>query len=279
MVNRIIDYPATTALSATDAMVVDSQAAGTQKLEASEALWTLIDSAGAPGEIRNGFFRGKNLGSKMTDAQYASVQNGSFKGLFLGDYWDDGNEKWRIAGFNYWAGASSETTKPASTPHIAIFPDGVADNALLSTGLHSSSDTTVGYANYDYIKNTLTSKYNSLTSGVFNNKWFSIFVPLVTAANNGVEQQWNWTSARYVLPTRFEVLGIETRHSAISATPTLPLMLVADRYSRSTGGKPYYCRDALNNVNQYAVAHYGQAYSFQVGDANKAGVRPLFAIG
>ena len=37
--------------------------------------------------IHNSLFRGRNLGAEPTAAQYAEIKAGTFKGLWLGDYW------------------------------------------------------------------------------------------------------------------------------------------------------------------------------------------------
>lgn len=44
----------------------------------------------------------KNLGSVVTAEQKTNIQNGTFKGFFLGDYWTIGGHNWRIVDFNYW---------------------------------------------------------------------------------------------------------------------------------------------------------------------------------
>ena len=41
------------------------------------------DGAGS----HNSFFRGKNLGTQVTAQQYARMVDGTFKDLFIGDYW------------------------------------------------------------------------------------------------------------------------------------------------------------------------------------------------
>lgn len=62
----------------------------------------LVEGCGAG--FHNSIFRGKNLGSTITDAQYTAISTGTFDDLFVGDYWDfviDGvNVRGVIAGFN-----------------------------------------------------------------------------------------------------------------------------------------------------------------------------------
>ena len=52
----------------------------------------------------NSIFRGKNLGTQVTDAQYQAIQAGTFDDLYIGDYWVIGGVTWLIAGFDYYYG-------------------------------------------------------------------------------------------------------------------------------------------------------------------------------
>ena len=56
----------------------------------------------APVELRRVLFRGKNLGTALTAVQKAAIKDGSFKGMFLGDYWSIGGRIWRIVDMDYW---------------------------------------------------------------------------------------------------------------------------------------------------------------------------------
>ena len=37
--------------------------------------------------LHNSYYRGKNLGSNITEAQSAAIRAGTFEDLYLGDYW------------------------------------------------------------------------------------------------------------------------------------------------------------------------------------------------
>ena len=55
----------------------------------------------------NAIFRGKYLGAAPTAAQYASIEEGTFDDIFIGDYWaqsPDSELKWVVAGLNYYYG-------------------------------------------------------------------------------------------------------------------------------------------------------------------------------
>ena len=59
---------------------------GNKAIAAEDALFAMLDGF-APVELRRVLFRGKNLGTALTAVQKAAIKDGSFKGMFLGDYW------------------------------------------------------------------------------------------------------------------------------------------------------------------------------------------------
>lgn len=71
--------------------------------------------------------RGNFLGTSMTAAQKAAIRDGSFAGLYLGDYWTHGGVNWRIVDFDYWMrriGGRDPVTYIADH-HLVIMPDDV----------------------------------------------------------------------------------------------------------------------------------------------------------
>lgn len=68
--------------------------------------------------------RGNYLGNTMTSAQKAAIRDGSFEGLYLGDYWTFNNTNWRIVDFDYWMHSPGvNATSPIKIHHAVILPD------------------------------------------------------------------------------------------------------------------------------------------------------------
>lgn len=68
----------------------------------------------------NNFYRGKDLGTSVTDGQWSSISSGTFKDLFIGDFWTINGTVYRIAAFDYWLHCGDqELTKH----HAVIVPD------------------------------------------------------------------------------------------------------------------------------------------------------------
>lgn len=110
---------------------------GTKSVRLDDIYWSMMDSMSV--ENRRHVWRGKNLGAEFTGQQRASIKDGSFRGLFLGDYWENpeittdyyGADnpipiKWRIVDFDYGYGSHSgdgSGQPQCLTHHITIMPD------------------------------------------------------------------------------------------------------------------------------------------------------------
>ena len=76
----------------------------------------LFNNAGA----HNAIYRGKNLGTSVTTAQYNAIKAGTFDDLYIGDYWVINGVTWRIADFDYFLNCGDTS---CSTHHAVIVPD------------------------------------------------------------------------------------------------------------------------------------------------------------
>ncbi len=60
-----------------------------------------------------------------TPEQMAAIRDGSFKDLWIGDYWQNGNNVFRIAHFNYYQGLGGNSNNPLrSKPHLIVISGG-----------------------------------------------------------------------------------------------------------------------------------------------------------
>lgn len=85
----------------------------------------VVDGAGP----HNSVYRGVNLGTTVTEEQSAHIKDGTFKGLYIGDYWAIGGINYRIAAFDYYYRSGDVHDVPGSAPqnlqthHAVIVPD------------------------------------------------------------------------------------------------------------------------------------------------------------
>lgn len=131
---------------------------GNVVMPASDAYYALLD-AFAPVEVRRMTFRGKSLGTALTSEQKAQIKAGTFKGIFVGDYWTIGDHVWRIVDIDYWFGCGKEI---CTDHHVVIMPD----KNLYKASMNDSDTTSGGYyssqmrtKNLDEAKNIIYSAF------------------------------------------------------------------------------------------------------------------------
>lgn len=98
--------------------------------------------------VRRNIFRGKNLGTEVTQEQYNHIEDGTFRGLFIGDYWEntEGTAKFVIWDFNlYINGGDSEETR-CKTNHVVV--------GIVSNVKSKMSDTSAGSYMSSYLRVT-----------------------------------------------------------------------------------------------------------------------------
>jgi hypothetical protein len=116
------------------------------------------DKEPAGAGFHNSIYRGKWLGEYPTEKQLEAIENGTFKDLFIGDYWS-GNSgiNYRIAAFDYYYGIGE---KPCDKHHVVIVPDqtlNLSGSRISNRGGYTFS-TLKGYRDWRY--STTTSKEN-----------------------------------------------------------------------------------------------------------------------
>lgn len=105
--SKITSYEAVTRFDANDVLLKDGTN-GTKTIKASDAA---KEFAGLVSAIQHrNVYRGKNLGTAITEAQQAAIHNGTFDDLFIGDYWTINGHKYVIADMNYWKGRYDKLT-------------------------------------------------------------------------------------------------------------------------------------------------------------------------
>lgn len=97
----------------------------------------------------NCVYRGKALGTSVTSEQWAAIKAGTFKDLYLGDYWSIGGMDYIIAAFDYWYKCGDTA---CNTHHAVVVPSG----QLYTYKFNPTNTTDGGYVGSDLYKNGLT---------------------------------------------------------------------------------------------------------------------------
>lgn len=262
-------------LSSSDKILVGTSA-GNKAIGANDSLFAFLD-AFIPVEQRRVTFRGKNLGSVLTAEQKSNIQNGTFKGFFLGDYWVIGGRNWRIVDFNYWYNCGDIAF---TNNHLVVMPD----TALYTAQMNAENVTTGGYVGSEMYTTNLE-EAKTIVSSAFGSAVLTHREYLTNAVTNGYPSAGAWFDSNVELPNEIMIYGslvytpagdgsvVVNRHT-ISKTQ-LALFSVVPKFANIKTS--YWLRDVVSAAYFARVANDGRAA--YAGTPNSLGVRPVFPIG
>lgn len=148
----------------------------------------------------NMVYRGKALGGSVTSEQWAAIKAGTFKDLFLGDYWSIGGVDYLIAAFNYWLTCGDTA---CNTNHLLVVPR----NNLYTAGMNSSNITTGGYVGSEMYKTGLAQAKTTINNAfgsahILNHRQY-----LVNAVTSGAPTGTDWYDSTVELMNENMVYG------------------------------------------------------------------------
>lgn len=231
------------------------------------------DGAGA----HNAIYRGKNLGSSVTQAQWDAISDGTFKDLYIGDYWVINGVNWRIAAFDYYL-TTGDTA--CNTHHVVIVPD----TTLYVHNMNDTNTTDGGYVGSkmytEGLAQALTTIENAFgASHILNHRQY-----LCNAVTNGHPSGGSFYDSKIELMTEQNVYGGKVFG---------PMANGSDIYTNYTIDKSQYPLFAHNPYLQLnrqwfwlrdvvSSSHFANAYGDGNARSNGAtvdfGVRPAFSI-
>ena len=250
---------------------------GNKAIAAEDALFAMLDGF-APVELRRVLFRGKNLGTALTAVQKAAIKDGSFKGMFLGDYWSIGGRIWRIVDMDYWYNCGDTAF---TSHHLVIMPD----EALYNAQMNTTNVTTGGYVGSAMYKSNLANA-KTIVNAAFQGSVLTHREYLCNAVANGRPSGGAWFDSSIELPNEPMMYGYP-HFSPTSDGSTVPniytisktqlaLFMVCPRFivNRSYN---QWLRDVVSSAYFAFVGNGGTA---DYHDASHSiGVRPVFPVG
>lgn len=250
---------------------------GNKAIAAEDALFAMLDGF-APVELRRVLFRGKNLGTALTAVQKAAIKDGSFKGMFLGDYWSIGGRIWRIVDMDYWYNCGDTAF---TSHHLVIMPDGALYNAQMNT----TNVTTGGYVGSAMYKSNLANA-KTIVNAAFQGSVLTHREYLCNAVANGRPSGGAWFDSSIELPNEPMMYG-HPHFSPTSDGSTVPsiytisktqlaLFMVCPRFivNRSYN---QWLRDVVSSACFAGVNDIGNAVCDNA--SGSLGVRPVFPVG
>lgn len=250
---------------------------GNKAIAAEDALFAMLDGF-APVELRRVLFRGKNLGTALTAVQKAAIKDGSFKGMFLGDYWSIGGRIWRIVDMDYWYNCGDTAF---TSHHLVIMPD----EALYNAQMNTTNVTTGGYVGSAMYKSNLANA-KTIVNAAFQGSVLTHREYLCNAVANGRPSGVAWFDSNIELPNEPMMYG-HPHFSPTSDGSTVPsiytisktqlaLFMVCPRFivNRSYN---QWLRDVVSSANFALVGSNGLTSYGNASSSN--GVRPVFPVG
>lgn len=250
---------------------------GNKAIAAEDALFAMLDGF-APVELRRVLFRGKNLGTALTAVQKAAIKDGSFKGMFLGDYWSIGGRIWRIVDMDYWYNCGDTAF---TSHHLVIMPD----EALYNAQMNTTNVTTGGYVGSAMYKSNLANA-KTIVNAAFQGSVLTHREYLCNAVANGRPSGGAWFDSSIELPNEPMMYG-HPHFSPTSDGSTVPsiytisktqlaLFMVCPRFivNRSYN---QWLRDVVSSA--YFALVDGSGVTNCTGASGSFGVRPVFPVG
>ena len=251
-----------------------SQAQAATEKAATSLSAVLTDCAGT----HNSIFRGKSLGSAVTDQQWAAIKAGTFTDLYVGDYWAIGGVTYRIACFDY----NLRCGDTDFTSHHAVI---VPDSNMYTHNMNATNTTEGGYVNSLMRLEGLTQAKEKVTAAFGDSHILKHRNYLVNAVTNGRPSGGAWVDSDVELMNECMVYGshifapmdtgdgVETNYTIDKSQ--LPLFQHAPNLISNR--QWFWLRDVVSSGCFAGVGGIGGAnYN---GASVEGGVRPYFLIG
>ena len=231
------------------------------------------DSAGA----HNAIYRGKNLGTAFTAAQSAAIRDGSFKDLYIGDYWTINGTVYRIADFDYFL-RSGDTECTAH--HAVIVPDMNMDNQKMN----DTNVTTGAYVGSKMYTTNMATAKAKIKADFGSAHILAHREYLANAVSNGKQSAGAWYDSEIDLMTESMVYGAPHFAPACDGS-TVPvnytigckqLNIFRHRPDLISNRQDYWLRDVVSASGFAYVYHAGLCSCHYASAAH--GVRPAFPI-
>ena len=275
-------FTAASALSVDDYFpVLQTSGSTTSNMKAKLSLMrdAMLANLGSDAGTHNSIYRGKNLGTSVTSAQWDAINAGTFTDMFIGDYWTINSKVYRIAAFDYWI-TKGDTANSAH--HVVLVPDA----NLASGGMNATATTEGGYVG----SNMYTSDESALATakGIINTAFSGHLYKhreyLTNAVTNGYPSAGGWYDSTVDLMNEIMVYGCPIFTGIMNGT-NIPALYTVDnsqlplftlRPDKICNRYYYWLRDVVSASYFAFVDYYGLcAYD----DASYAlGVRPAFGI-
>lgn len=260
---------------------------GETKTRLRDLYYSLIPDGAA---THNSVFRGQNLGN-LTATHIANIQNGSFKDMFIGDYFSINGSNYVIAGINYKKGHGDNGSLGnhlvlmpqdwSKTPTQTLGPDGKTTHYMNDT------DTTAGgFAGSKLYKTYLPQIQTKLESDFGAHLMTFRTVVSTHVDDSGAPDQGEWRDAKVSIPNEVMIYGTTLNgnnknnswYNVGDENSQLPLMRLNDAERNFNRIGTIWLRN-IHSALEFAFADVDGGASWGGASGTWGGVRAFFLIG
>ena len=259
-----------------DGIIVADGSSGTKKISVQNAARDLAGMVSAM-QHRN-VYGGRNLGSTVTAAQLAAISDGSFDGLFVGDYWTINGVQWVIADMNYFYNCGDTAF---TKNHLVIVPA----TTLYSHVMNDSNTTTGGYVGSKMYTEGLDEAKTRFAAAFGSEHILSHRDYLVNAVTDGYPSARAWYDSTVELMNEVMVYGARHWSSMNKGTTNVNNYTTGKQQLALFQLNPrmvnirswYWLRDVVSSA--YFAGVGGNGLAVYNGAGSSGGVRPYAVIG
>lgn len=227
----------------------------------------------------NAIYRGIQLGTSFTEEHSKVIKDGTFKGMFIGDYWTISGTVYRIAAFDYYL--RSWDSPECSTHHVVIVPD-----TCIGTNQKMNEDgkTDEGYYGSDMKTTNLNTAVSTITTAFGSTHLLKHKCLFANAATSGHESGFIWVESCVDLMNENMVYGTNIFRPRTNGAEVWPvytvdktqLPLFTFRPDLISNRLTYWLRDVVSATHFAVVYYYGNANAYTASALY--GVRPAFTV-
>ena len=269
---KLTEYVAATRFDTGDILIKDGTN-GTKKITVKDAA---TEFAGLVSAVNHrNIFRGKNLGSTITDAQKAAIANGTFDDLFIGDYWVINGVNWTIADMDYWYNHGDTAF---TNHHLVIIPS----TQLYTARMNETNTTEGGYVGSEMYTDNLEQAKTAFANA-FGDMLLTHREYLINATTDGYASSGAWFDSTVELMNENMVYGCMIRAEANGPTPVATTtnskqqLALFQLNPKVIGRQNIWLRDVVSESYFAFVNYDGRAGSGYASGV--LGVCPVAAIG
>lgn len=222
---------------------------------------------------RNGI-SGRSLGTSVSATQKKNIWNGTFSGIYLGDYWTINGTKYIVVDFDYYYNYSNSAL---TKHHVVVMPE----SRMYVKPMNDTADNSAGYANCK-MRTTYLNDAKTQINTDFPNLVLSFNEYLSTSINaSGQVAAGSWTTCSVEIPNEMMIYGhrfLSTPYASTIGECSFRQLAFFKENPRWTNRQYIWLRDS-GGAGRFCAMSSSAIPSVYNANNSNPGVWPYFLIG